>query len=207
VRQFATNGFRIWNLSREAKLVYSGFGLFALLALGVSMLFYEDLVGTHNAGVASYYAGAPRNATPVVKVAPAGDGPKIELPPDEPATAAEGERITVAVSYRKLLEVTHFHLFTVPVFILIIAHLFMLTGLSSAAKTAWIVCGWLASLLHLAAPWLIRYAGVGWTVLYPLSGAAMALSLTVMTVYPLVMMWVPPPAAAGKSAKGARDVS
>jgi hypothetical protein len=180
LRQFASSGFRIWNLSREAKLVYTSFGLFALLALAVSMMFYEDLVGPHTAGVAGYYAGAQKTAAPP----PATGGPKIEMP-DEPA-----ERITVAVSYRKLLEVTHFHLFTVPVFLLIIAHLFMLTGLSSTAKLVWIALGWSSSLLHLAAPWLIRYGGAGWSFSYPLSGALMAVALTVMTVYPIVVMWL-----------------
>jgi hypothetical protein len=183
VRQFASSGFRIWNLSREAKLVYTGFGLFALLALVVSMMFYEDLVGPRTAGVGGYYAGSR-----TVVAAPTGaatGGPRIEMP-DEAA-----ERITVAVTYRKLLEVTHFHLFTVPVFLLIIAHLFMLTGLSSTAKMVWIATGWLSSLLHLAAPWLIRYGGAGWSWSYPLSGALMAVALTVMTVYPMVVMWLP----------------
>ena len=50
MRQFATSGFRIWNLGREAKLVYTGFGLFALLAIASSVLFYEDLVGPKTAG-------------------------------------------------------------------------------------------------------------------------------------------------------------
>lgn len=184
MRQFASSGFRIWNLSREAKLVYTGFGLFALLALVVSMMFYEDLVGPKTAGVTGYYAGA---ATAKVETAPAAAGPKIELP-DEASTP---ERITVAVTYRKLLEVTHFHLFTVPVFLLIIAHLFMLTGLSSTAKVAWIATAWVTALLHLAAPWLIRYGGAGWSWLYPSSGALMGLSMTVMTVYPIVVMWLP----------------
>ena len=98
--------------------------------------------------------------------------------------------MTVPVTYRKLLEVTHFHLFTVPVFLLIIAHLFMLTGLSVRAKTAWIAGGWISSLLHLAAPWLIHYgsASLGW--LFPLSGALMALTLSVMTIYPVIVMWI-----------------
>jgi hypothetical protein len=186
VRQFATSGFRIWNLSREAKLVYTGFGIFALLAIAVSMLFYEDLVGPRSAGVAGYYAGS--KAAAVAPKTAGGGGPAIEMPDEE---AAPPERITVAVSYRKLLEVTHFHLFTLPVFVLIIAHLFMLTGVSTRAKTAWIACGWLASLAHLAAPWLIRYAGRSWAWLYPLSGVAMGAALTVMTVYPLVVMWLP----------------
>jgi hypothetical protein len=185
VRQFASSGFRIWNLSRDAKLVYSGFGLFALLAIAVSMLFYEDLVGPRTAGVAGYYAGAQKTMTS----APAARGPKIDMPFEERIEVSE--RITVAVTYRKLLEVTHFHLFTLPVFLLIIAHLFMLTGLSSTAKLVWIAVGWSSSLLHLAAPWLIRYGSAAWSFTYPLSGAIMGLALSVMTLYPMIVMWLP----------------
>jgi hypothetical protein len=184
VRQFATSGFRIWNLSREAKLVYTGFGLFSLLAIVVSMMFYEDLVGPRTAGVAGYYAGTPAASAPAATATATGGGPNIELPAE-----ATAQRITVPVTYRKLLEVTHFHLFTVPVFLLILAHLFMLTGLSSTAKSAWIAAAWLSALAHIAAPWLIRYGGAGWSWLYPLSGGVMGLALTVMTVYPIVVMW------------------
>jgi hypothetical protein len=194
LRQFASSGFRIWNLSREAKLIYTCFGLFSLAAIVVSMMFYEDLVGPKTAGVAGYYAGAAHASAHAD--APAMGGPKIELP-DE---AARSEEITVAVTYRKLLEVTHFHLFTVPVFLLIIAHLFMLTGLSSAAKTAWIVTGWLSAFVHLLAPWLIRYGGRAWTFTYPTSGALMGLALSVMTVYPMVVMWLPRKSGAAEAA-------
>ena len=189
MRQFASSGFRIWNLSREAKLIYTCFALFAILALFVSMLFYEDLVGPRTAGVAGYYAGAQYSRA----AAPATGGPKIELPAESPESSPEmtSDRITVAVTYRKLLEVTHFHLFTVPVFLLIIAHLFMLTGLSPTAKLIWIALGWGSSLLHLAAPWLIRYGGAAWSFTYPSSGAIMALALLVMTIYPIVVMWKP----------------
>jgi hypothetical protein len=146
------------------------------------MLFYEDLVGTNTAGVSGYYAG---QAGPVAsQAAPAGGGPSMDLPADAPV-----QPLTVAVSYRKLLEVTHFHLFTVPVFLLIIAHLFMLTGLSSRAKSIWIAAGFGSSLAHLAAPWLIRYGSVRFVPLFPVSGAVMALTLGVMTAYPILVMW------------------
>jgi hypothetical protein len=187
VRQFASSGFRIWNLSREAKLIYTGFGLFSVAAIAVSMMFYEDLVGPKSAGVAGYYAGAA-HARAATGTAATGSGPKIELP-EEAATTSE--QLTVAVTYRKLLEVTHFHLFTVPVFLLIIAHLFMLTGLSSTAKTAWIAAAWLSAFVHLLAPWLIRYGGAAWSFTYPTSGALMGLALSVMTIYPIVVMWLP----------------
>lgn len=194
MRQFSKTGFRIWNLGREAKLVYTGFGIFALLAIFVSILFYEDLVGARSAGVAGYYAGTTVSnpgsnsaAGPSNPGSNSAAGPRIEL--DE---SAEARPITVAVSYRKLLEVTHFHLFTVPVFLLIIAHLFMLTALAPSLKLIFIVTGFASSLLHLAAPWAIHYGGAGWAWLYPLSGGLMALSLTFMTVYPIVVMWRAP---------------
>jgi hypothetical protein len=190
VRQFASSGFRIWNLSREAKLIYTGFGLFSIAAIAVSMMFYEDLVGPKTAGVAGYYAGAAHARAATGPAAPTG-GPKIELPDEEAAPATTSEQLTVAVTYRKLLEVTHFHLFTVPVFLLIIAHLFMLTGLSSTAKTAWIAAGWLSAFVHLLAPWLIRYGGGAWSFTYPTSGAIMGLALSVMTIYPIIVMWLP----------------
>jgi hypothetical protein len=195
MRQFASSGFRIWNLSREAKLIYTGFGLFSIAAIAVSMMFYEDLVGPKTAGVAGYYAGAAHaraatGAAATGAAATGGGGPNIELP-DEAAAPATSEQLTVAVTYRKLLEVTHFHLFTVPVFLLIIAHLFMLTGLSSTAKTAWIAAGWLSAFVHLLAPWLIRYGGSAWSFTYATSGALMGLALSVMTIYPIVVMWLP----------------
>jgi len=189
MRQFASSGFRIWNLSREAKLIYTGFGLFSIAAIVVSMMFYEDLVGPKTAGVAGYYAGAA-HARATSGPTATGVGPKIELP-DEAAAPTTSEQLTVAVTYRKLLEVTHFHLFTVPVFLLIIAHLFMLTGLSSTAKTVWIAAGWLSAFVHLLAPWLIRYGGAAWSFTYPTSGALMGLALSVMTIYPIIVMWLP----------------
>jgi len=181
LRQFASSGFRIWNLSREAKLVYTGFGIFALLAIFVSILFYEDLVGPRSAGVKGYYAGESQ----ATAEAPAAGGPRIEMPEEAP------RKLTVAVTYRKLLEVTHFHLFTVPVFLLIIAHLFMLTG--ARAKTLWIAGGFGSSLLHLAAPWLIRYGSAAMSWLYPVTGALMAITLGFMTAYPIMVMWAHAP--------------
>lgn len=189
MRQFASTGFRIWNLSREAKLVYSFFGLFSLLALGVSALFYEDLVGTSLDGVRDYYVGeGAGQASPRAAGGSPTRGPAIEVAGDEPSPVAV-RPLVVAVTYRKLLEVTHFHLFTVPVFLLIIAHLFMLTGLSASAKMAWIAGGWLSALLHLAAPWLLRYGGSGFAWTYPVSGCALGVTSTVLTVYPTWAMW------------------
>ncbi len=210
MRQFAAAGFRIWNLSREAKIIYSFFCGLSLLALLSSLLLYEDLVGpslqSGSLGrIRQYYqTQAPAEALPEPGHAageppgtPAG-GPAIALPEDAPAP-----RLIVAMPYRKLLEVTHFHLFTMPVFLLILTHLFMLTGLSARAKLGWITLGWSAATLHMLAPWLLRPAGLNLALLFPLSGALLLLSGLVLTVYPAWVMWRAP----SRPARGARGES
>jgi hypothetical protein len=96
--------------------------------------------------------------------------------------------IVVAVSYRKLLEVTHFHLFTMPVVLLIVGHLFLATGLSERAKRAWLIAGVVSVSLHLATPWLVR-AAAGLAPLHALSGIALTVTMSVLTLYPVAAMW------------------
>ncbi len=184
MRQFAAGGFRLWNLSREAKLVYTFFALFSLAGIGSSVLLYEDLVGGGTAGIRAYYAG---EAPPASATTTAG-GPEIALPDERPGAAAPP--LVVQASRRKLLEVTHFHLFTVPVFLLIVTHLFMLTGLGPRTKSAGIVGGWLAAAAHLAAPWVVRWGGGGWAWLHAASGAAFGITGVALTVYPVWAMWM-----------------
>ena len=45
MRQFASSGFRLWNLGREAKVIYSFFCVLSIAAVASSLLLYEDLVG------------------------------------------------------------------------------------------------------------------------------------------------------------------
>jgi len=41
------------------------------------------------------------------------------------------------MSTQRLLEVTHFHLFSMPLYLLVVGHLFFLTGVSARAKSGW----------------------------------------------------------------------
>jgi hypothetical protein len=192
MRQFSSSGFRLWNLGREARVLYSAFCVLTFLGTVSSALYYGDLVGVGTRGIARYYAGTSDAGGAGRAATPAGTGhggPIIEVP-DE---AESGRPIVVAVSYRKLLEVTHFHLFTMPVVLLIVAHLFLATGLRDRTKFGWIVAGIAGVTLHLATPWLVRYGGGGLAFLHAVSGLALTLSMSVLTLYPVVVMWRPPP--------------
>jgi hypothetical protein len=184
MRQFASPGFRLWNLGPEAKVLYSAFCLLTFLGVVSSALYYGDLVGAGTRGIRRYYAESPAGTTP----AAAGDstGPAIQVPEDDEQTH---QPIVVAVSYRKLLEVTHFHLFTMPVILLIVGHLFLATGLGQRAKLAWIVAAAASVVLHLATPWLVRYASAALAPLHAFTGIALTVSMSVLTLYPAGSMW------------------
>ena len=177
--------------------MYSVFCVMSLAALAVSVIYYTELVGGKpTQGVKQYYAGESPARAGTSKQAPAAsDGPTIELPDEDPAAVASSNgKMIVRISKRKLLEVTHFHLFTVPVFLLIISHLFMLCGIRPSLKLAILITGLASTSLHLLAPWLIYWGGGAWAWTMPVSGALMGTSMTVMTSWPCVVMWRRPPA-------------
>lgn len=185
MRQFAQKGLRIEQLATEARIVYTAFLVFSLAALAVSVVYYYDLVGDAPlAGAREYYAGdrAPVSAS---TAAEQGGGPDIELPEE----AESRTRLVVPMTRRKLLEVTHFHLFTVPVFLLIIAHLFILCGVRPGVKRVVIVSGVSSVGAHMAAPWLVFVGGSAWAWTMAVTGAWMTASMLVMTGWPLVSMW------------------
>jgi hypothetical protein len=186
MRQFGSSGFRLWNLGLDAKILYTTFCLLTLLGVLSSALYYGDLVGTGTRGIRRYYAGEGDPSGALAAPAPAGAGPTIDVP-----ESVENSRvpIVVPVTYRKLLEVTHFHLFTMPVVLLIVGHLFLATGLGDRAKRAWLIAASTSVVAHLATPWLVRYAGAALAPLHAVTGIALTLSMSVLTLYPVLAMW------------------
>jgi hypothetical protein len=192
MRLFSQRGAQIRNLSVEARLVYSVFALFSLAALVVTALLYEDMLGLPGGErAAAYYGGAPAEAAPTEALEPS--GPVIDLPdvPAQAAAPASGASLVAQVSARKLLEVTHFHLFTAPIFFLVVAHLFLLCGASRPIKLGVIAVSAASLGVHLAAPAIIRAAGGAVAWLMPATGLLMGATLTMMTVWPLAAMWAP----------------
>lgn len=88
------------------------------------------------------------------------------------------------MSFRELAEVTHFHLFTMPVVFMILIHVMYLTNASHGLKAAVTWGGLGGVMLDLASPWLISYVS-------PLFVVTMLTGDTLMTVSFLVMFWIP----------------
>jgi hypothetical protein len=166
---------RVASLPTPAKTLYTGFCALTALGLATCIGLYAQIVrfGVRTTPaelfdhLVAYYNPAAANAP-----APAG-----------------------SITTRGLLQVTHFHLFSMSVVLLIIGHLFFLTRLSAEAKRGFIVAAVGATVLHLFAPWGIVLAGRPLAVLYPLSGFALLATYGVLMAVPLYEMWSKNPVA------------
>lgn len=171
---------RLRALPFGARAVYTVFLVFTLVGLALTLWLTHDMVGLDLGGAGEYYGGEAA----LIEEAEVIGGPDLVLPPD-------GEELAAfePMPRRKLLEVTHFHLFSMPVYLLILSHMYMLSRSRKNAKAAWIAAGSIGTLLHIAAPWLVAQGCAGAVATYAVSGALLLVSYFVMSVVPLWEMW------------------
>jgi hypothetical protein len=93
------------------------------------------------------------------------------------------------MSFRELAEITHFHLFTMPVVFMILVHVLYLTTSSNRIKVAmtWTAFGGVT--LDLVSPWLIRYVSPIFILTMLTGDVLMLISFLVMLVVPLYELW------------------
>lgn len=180
MQDFTRPSGRLRALPAGARAVYTIFLAFTLVGLVLTVVLTHDMVGIDLSGAGEYYAGeaAPIDAPDIE------DGPALVLPSD-------GEDLAVfePMARRKLLEVTHFHLFSMPVYLLILSHMYMLSRARKTAKTVWIAAGAIGTSLHIAAPWLVAHGWPGAVAIYAVSGVLLFSSYAVMSVMPIGEMW------------------
>ena len=180
MQDFTRPSGRLRGLPWGARVVYTIFLVFTFFGLALTVVLTHDMVGIDLEGAGEYYAG---DAAPIE--APEVDGgPALVLPSD-------GEELAVfePMARRKLLEITHFHLFSMPVYLLILSHMFMLSRASKRSKGFWIAAGTLGTLLHIAAPWLMAHRLPGAHATYAVSGLLLLTSYLVMSLVPIWEMW------------------
>ena len=93
------------------------------------------------------------------------------------------------MSFRELAEVTHFHLFTIPVVFLILVHVLYLTMASNWLKVITTYTAFTGVALDLVSPWLITYKSSVFAVTMLMGDILMTVAFLVMFVIPLYEMW------------------
>jgi len=89
----------------------------------------------------------------------------------------------------ELLEVTHFHLFSMPMLLFVQGHLFMMTRWPRRLKIALVVAAFAGAALDLAAPWMVLYLSRDWAVLKMLARMLLGPALAAFAIVPLHEMW------------------
>lgn len=180
MQDFTRPSGRLRALPVTARAVYTVFLVFTLLGMALTLWLTDDMVGLDLDGARQYYGG---EVAPIEEPVLEG-GPALVIPED-------GEQLAAfePMPRRKLLEVTHFHLFSMPVYLLILSHMYMLSRARKRSKTVWITLGSLGTLLHIAAPWLVAAGCATAVSFYAISGFLMLVSYTWMSVVPLWEMW------------------
>lgn len=94
------------------------------------------------------------------------------------------------MSFRELAEVTHFHLFTMPVVFMILVHVLYLTMASNLIKALTTYVAFGGVILDLVSPWLISYVSPIFVLTMLTGDFLMVISFLVMMAIPLYEMWV-----------------
>ncbi|HSI03553.1 MAG: hypothetical protein ACAI38_01635 [Myxococcota bacterium] len=159
----------IERLSLEARILYSGFCAFVAIGVATSVWLYLDDGLSVLPGSAARYY----LGDPASMV--------FEKPP------------------RQVMETFHFHVFVVPIVLLVVGHIYLMCELRLRTKAWTLGLATVATLLHLLAPVLVRFAGAGASVLVFPSALLMAGLWLVLTIYPIFAMWFgrPPADTAG----------
>lgn len=91
-----------------------------------------------------------------------------------------------------LMENTHFHIFIVPLVLLVLTHIIFMTRLSERAKIAITIVAYSSSLVELGSPWAVRFIAVSF-VWAKLAGALVFHSTMLFLIFwPLYDAWLAP---------------
>jgi hypothetical protein len=114
------------------------------------------------------------------------------LSPDNIVAHYRGSDTTFGepMSFRELAEITHFHLFTMPVIFMILVHVLYLTMASDRVKVATTYAAFGGVGLDLISPWLISYVSPVFALTMLAGDLLMTVSFLVMLAIPLYEMWV-----------------
>jgi hypothetical protein len=91
--------------------------------------------------------------------------------------------------FLELLETAHFHLFSMPIFFLVLGHIFFLSSLAERTKLVVVVASFVALLAEIGLPWLIVYQSGTWAWLEHPTRIALFGTFLIFVIVPLREMW------------------
>ncbi|MBI4851920.1 MAG: hypothetical protein HY819_09005 [Acidobacteria bacterium] len=179
-----------WN----TKILITIFLLVMLVSFGVAELNVYDKVGKIKNGVALRYGPDPELTTsPENNLQSPEPSLPSNLAPTEENTPLplEGELVARMNTFSTLLDITHPHVFEIPLVLFVLAHFLMRTRAPEFFKLITYAGSFGGCVAFLATPWLVRYLSTSLSNLLYIGAILMGLTVIIMVVVPLIDMWRP----------------
>ena len=160
---------------RNTRLLITLFLLTMLVAIGVAELNVYDKVGRLRSGVVERYGP---------------DSSSSRSPADAASLPSENDALVARMNtFSQLLDVTHSHVFELPLVMFVLAHFLMRSRVAEWFKLANYLGSSLGTILFLAAPWTVRYISVHTAILLYVGAIAIGITATIMIFVPVWDMW------------------
>jgi hypothetical protein len=160
MRVFGSSSYLLSDARLEVRLVYSGFLLLAVIGMVTMALMQWKHIGPTPSAIATYFRGGEREGA-----------------------------MTFPKTFRELVELTHFHAFSMGVVYLVLAHLALATSASETVKRVAIVLALFGLVGDLVGVWLIRYVSGAFAWTQVLFWGAEWVGFSLFVYYPLREMW------------------
>lgn len=167
----------MWSLPISNKIFFTFFLSIITIAIGLGFLNYYERTGFSPQKTIRYYCGEEEEelGTPLSA---------------EENQAKVKEGLFFPKSYRELLEVTHTHIFSIPIVVFILSRILAMTHTREGLKITIYGVSFLGIILNLAAPWLIRYVCPHFVVTFTISNILLIMSFGAYIFIPLYEMWL-----------------
>ena len=166
----------MWSLPSSNKIFFTFFLSIITIAIGLGFLNYYERTGFSQEKTVRYYCGD--------------EGEDLDKPLSEEENRARLEEgLAFPKTYRELLEVTHTHIFSIPIVVFILSRILAMTHTREGLKITIYGVSFMGIILNLAAPWLIRYACPHFVITFTISNILLILSFGAYIFIPLYEMW------------------
>jgi hypothetical protein len=206
---------------KSTKILITLFLATMAVSVGVAELNVKDKVDWTAAGVVRRYGPEEDVGPPASLSSPDEPGAtEDEFPPEsgttelavpkaEP-TLVEGEPLVARMNtFSLLLDVTHPHVFELPLVVFVLAHFLMRTRAPNWFKLTNYFVGFAGVVAFLGSPWVVRYLSIRAAPMLLVGAVMIGLACASMVVVPIWDMWTPHrrKRAASRAGRAAGDVT
>lgn len=166
----------MWSLPKSNKIFFTFFLSITAIAVGIGFLNYYERTEFSPQKTIRYYCGDEEEDFDA------------SLSAEEIESKLE-EGMFFPKSYRELLEVTHTHIFSIPIVVFILSRILSMTHAREMLKITVYSVSYAGIILNLAAPWLISYVCHHFVAAFIISNILLVLSFGAYIFIPLYEMW------------------